>query len=279
MASKKKSRYYPVQSRIHLSNGGICIVPNVLSMINRRHYPACAVYEANITVNPQTPGLVQVYALKDNWDTIGAIRLAYKAYQKATADERAMLSKSQVARWEDFRIAHDTGLAEMVPMVYDHGVGLSSLTVGEFENSTIVDALGNNRFFSIESATSTSRYNILTSWSATGNVDTDPQNTTASAAYGDLDPLVSNQQGQELQTDGNLPPYDAQGNDGLGSAWTRVATLNNDTVAGNDGRLSTGFFRAPLGMIIITGIDANGAVTLQVREGSTKGIKVHDILG
>ena len=279
MPGKKKSRYYPVQSRALLSNGGICIVPNVLSMINRRHYPATGVYEANITIEPQTPGVVAVYALKDNWDTIGAIRLAYKAYLKATEDERKMMSKAQIARWEDFRIAHDTGLTEMAPMVYDHGVGLSSLTVGEFENSTIVDAAGNNRFFSIESATSPSRYNILTQWSAGGNVDTDPVTSTSSVPYGDLDSLTSNQQGAEMQGDGNLPPYDAQGNDGLTSAWTKVATLNNSAVGAADGRLSTGFFRAPLGMILITGIDANGAVTLQVREGSTKGIKVHNILG
>ena len=247
-------------------------------MINRRHYPATGVYEANVTIEPQTPGVVAVYALKDNWDTIGAIRLAYKAYQQATADERKLMSKSQVARWEDFRIAHDTGLTEMVPYVYDHGVGGSSLSVGEFENSTIVDALGNNRFFSIENPTGVTRYNILSQWSAAGNVDTDPAVSTTSVPYGDLDSLTSSQQGAEMQGDGNLPPYDHEGNDGLGSAWTKVATLTNANT-GADGRLSTGFFRAPLGMIIVTGADANGWGLLQVREGSTKGIKVHNILG
>lgn len=278
MAAKKKSRYYPVQSRINLSAGGMCIVPNVLSMINRRHYPASGVYEVNVHLDVATPNNVTVYALKDNWDTIGAIRLAYKAYQRATADERKMLSKAQIARWEDFRIAHDTGLAEMAPLVYDHGVGSSALTVGEFENSTIVDAAGNNRFFSIENPTGLTRYNILTSWSGAGNVDADPVTTTASVPYGDLDPLVSSAQGAEMQTDGNLPPYDANGNDGLSSAWVEVATLSTGAGA-SDAKLSTGFFRAPLGMIIVTGADTNGWGILQVREGSTKGIKVHNILG
>jgi len=248
-------------------------------MINRRHYPATGVYECNVMLNPVvTSGQLNVYVLKDNWDTIGAIRLAYKAYQKATADERKMMSKAQIARWEDFRIAHDTGLTEMVPYVYDHGVGGSSLSVGEFENSTIVDALGNNRFFSIENPTGVTRYNILSQWSAAGNVDTDPAVSTTSVPYGDLDSLTSSQQGAEMQGDGNLPPYDHEGNDGLGSAWTKVATLTNANT-GADGRLSTGFFRAPLGMIIVTGADANGWGILQVREGSTKGIKVHNILG
>lgn len=282
MAAKKKSRYYPVQSRIDLSGatgGGIVIAPNVLSMINRRHYPATGVYECNLILNPVVvEGQHNVYVLKDNWDTIGAIRLAYKAYQQATADERKMMSKAQIARWEDFRIAHDTGLTELVPLVYDQGVGTSSLTVGEFENSTILDAAGNYRFFSIESPTSPSRYNILTQWSAGGNVDTDPVTSTSSVPYADLDPLISNQQGAEIQNDGNLPPYDANGNDGLTSAWTKVATLTN-ALTGADGRISTGFFRAPLGMIIVTGTLPTSWGLLQVREGSTKGIKVHNILG
>jgi hypothetical protein len=277
MASKKKSRYYPVQSRISLSAGGIVIAPNALSMINRRHYPAAGVYECNITMNPTITGQVVVYALKDNWDTIGAIRLAYKAYLEATKDERSVMSKKQVARWEDFRIAHDTGLTEMVPMVHDVGVGSTVLAVGEFENSTIVDKDGNNRYFSIENPTSTTRFNILSQWSAAGNVDTDPVTSTSSAPYADLNPLVNAQQGAEMQTDGNNPPYDANGNDGLTSAWVKVATLTNGGAA--SGRLSTGYFRAPLGMILVTGVTGNAWGELQVREGNTKGIKVHNLLG
>jgi len=279
MPGKKKSRYYPVQSRINLSTGGMCIVPNVLSMINRRHYPATGVYETSVTINPQTSGLVQVYALKDNWDTIGAIRQAYKAYLLATEHERAQMSKEQVARWEDFRIAHGTGLTEMTPMVYNQGTGLSALTVGEFELSKATDSAGNTKIFTLQGASSTTQYNILTEWSESGNVDADPATLSTGAPYQDLDSNLNSTQANNLQRDGNVPPYDIAGDDGLTSPWTRVATLNNDTVAGNDGRLSTGFFRAPLGMILITGVEGNGIATVQVREGSTKGIKVHNILG
>lgn len=254
-------------------------MPNVLSMINRRHYPATGVYEANITVNPQTPGLVQVFALKDNWDTIGAIRLAYKNYLLATEHERANMSKEQVARWEDFRISHGTGLVEMNPMVYEHGIGLTTMTIGEFELSKATDSAGNTKIFTLQGLGSTTQYNILTEWSESGNVDANPATFGPGAPYQDLDANQNTTQSDDLQTDGNFPPYDRFGNDGLSSPWVRVATLNNDTAAGNDGRLSTGFFRAPLGMILITGIDANGAVNLQVREGSTKGIKVQNILG
>lgn len=279
MVSKKKSRYYPVQSRIDLSSGGIVIAPNVLSMINRRHYPATGVYECNVMLNPTvTAGQLNVYVLKDNWDTIGAIRQAYKAYLTATESERAMLSKDQIARWEDFRIAHGTGLTEMAPMVYNQGAGLSSLTVGEFELSKATDTANNTKTFVLQGASTTTQYNILDAWNVSGNVDADPALFTTGTPYADLEADHDSTQSNNLQRDGNAPPYDNAGSDGIGSPWTKVATLTNANV-GADGRISTGFFRAPLGMIIVTGADSNSWGLLQVREGSTKGIKVHNILG
>ena len=282
MAAKKKSRYYPVQSRIDLSGatgGGIVIAPNVLSMINRRHYPATGVYECNIILNPVVAeGQHNVYVLKDNWDVIGAIRQAFQAYQVATASERSMLSKDQIARWEDFRIAHGTGLTEMNPLVYNQGIGSTSLTLGEFELSTVVDAAGNEKAFVIQGPSNSGQYNIMTQWSAAGNVQTDPVNLTAGAPYGELEESHDATQSDNLQRDGNNPPYDAFGDDGIGSPWTKVATLTN-AITGADGRISTGFFRAPLGMIIVTGTLPTSWGLLQVREGSTKGIKVHNILG
>lgn len=278
MASKKKSRYFLVQSRINLSSGGMCIVPNVLSKINRRHYPATGVYEVNLQLDVNNPNNVTVYALKDNWDTIGAIRQAFKAYQIATASERAMLSKDQVARWEDFRIAHGTGLTEMAPMVYNHGIGSVLLTLGEFELSKAVDSNGNTKTFVLQGTSTTTQYNILDQWNASANVQPDPTAPTSGAPYGDLEADHNSTQSDRLQQDGNGPPYSYTGSDGIDHPWVEVATLSTGAGA-SDARLSTGFFRAPLGMIIVTGADANGWGILQVREGSTKGIKVHNILG
>lgn len=254
------------------------IAPNVLSMINRRHYPATGVYECNVMLNPAvTAGQLNVYCLKDNWDTIGAIRQAFKAYQQATSQERQ--HTSMLPRWEDFRIAHGTGLTEMGPFVYNQGIGSSTLTLGEFDISNVVDAAGNVKSFKIQGASTTTEYNILSEWSESGNVDATPSNLSATGlAYGGLEENLDSAQMANLRTEGNNPPYDAAGNDGLTSPWTKVATLTNANV-GADGRLSTGFFRAPLGMIIVTGADANGWGLLQVREGSHKGIKVHDITG
>jgi len=247
-------------------------------MINRRHYPATGVYECNVTLSAVEAGTqYNVYCLKDNWDTIGAIRQAYKAYQQATSQERQ--HTSMLPRWEDFRIAHGTGLTEMAPLVYNQGTGLSSLTLGEFELSNVVDASGVTKSFKIQGPSSATEYNILTEWSESGNVDATPSNlTTTGLAYGGLEENLDATQMAQLRTEGNLPPYDEDGNDGLTSPWTKVATLTNVGTQA-DGRLSTGFFRAPLGMIIVTGADANSWGFLQVREGSTKGIKVHNIVG
>lgn len=247
-------------------------------MINRRHYPATGVYECNVMLNPAVvTGQLNVYVLKDNWDTIGAIRQAFKAYQQATAQERE--HSTETPRWEDFRIAHGTGLTEMGPFVYNQGLGGSTLTAGEFELSNVVDAAGNVKSFKLQGAGTVTEYNILTEWSAMGNVDADPSNfATTGMAYGGLESDLDTAQMQQLRNEGNFPPYAADGDDGITSPWTKVATLTN-APAGADGRLSTGFFRAPLGMIIITGADSNGWGLLQVREGSYKGIKVQDICG
>lgn len=254
------------------------IAPNVCSMINRRHYPATGVYECNIMLNPAVvTGQLNVYVLKDNWDTIGAIRQAYKAYRQATSQERE--HTSMLPRWEDFRIAHGTGLTEMNPFVYNQGLGSSAMTLGEFELSQVVDASGATKSFKVQGAGSATEYNILTEWSESGNVDATPSNlSTTGLAYSGLEENLDGAQMAQLRTEGNLPPYDEDGNDGLLSPWTKVATLTN-AVAGADGRISTGFFRAPLGMIIVTGADSNGWGILQLREGSHKGIKVHNIVG
>lgn len=278
MPGKKKSRYYPVQSRIELTAGGIVVAPNVCSMINRRHYPATGVYECNIMLNPTVvTGQLEVYVLKDNWDTIGAIRQAYKAYRDATSEERE--NTSMLPRWEDFRIAHNTGLTEMTPFVYNQGTGPFAMTLGEFELSNVVDAAGTVKSFSIQGPATLTTYDILAEWSESGNVDASKSNlSTTGLAYSGLEENLDGAQMAQLRTEGNLPPYDEDGNDGLSSPWTKVATLTNATT-GADGRISTGFFRAPLGMIIVTGADANGWGILQIREGSHKGIKVHNILG
>ena len=172
-----------------------------------------------------------------------------------------------------------TGLTEMGPFVHNQGLGGSTLTLGEFELSNVVDASGATKSFKIQGPGSATEYNILTQWSESGNVDATPSNlSTTGLAYSGLEENLDGAQMAQLRTEGNLPPYDADGDDGLASPWTKVATLTNANV-GADGRISTGFFRAPLGMIIVTGADSNGWGLLQVREGSTKGIKVHDIVG
>ena len=231
MARQKKSRYYPVQSRIDLipasgetGTDWMAIAPNLLSMANRRHYPATGVYEVKMDLKPiGTDTNVQIYALKDNWDTIGAIRLAYKMYQKATSGERAQLG-TEVARWEDFRIAHGTGLNEAVPSVYNQGAGSLALSVAEFSSSQVVDEAGNTKIFTIQGADSLTQYNILANWSATGNVDASPATVSSATSYGGLDDVNANQ-GERLVQNNNLPPYDRLGDDGLQNPWNLVGTL------------------------------------------------------
>lgn len=283
MARQKKSRYYPVQSKIDLINPSgetgtnwIAIAPNLLSMINRRHYPASGVYDVKMDLKPiGTDTSVQIFALKDNWDTIGAIRLAYKMYQRATKDERE-LRGSSVARWEDFRINHGTGYPECVPAVYSTTGGILALSLGQFLDSQVVDDAGLTKRFVVQGASTAVQYNIMDQWNASGSVDTQPQVLGTGDVYPGLD---NNDTGQAniLVGNGNQPPYDQTGDDGIGNPWTLVATLGQG--GSNTGTMSSGFFRAPLGMVLIVSTNTPNNLTMTVREGSHKGIKVHDILG
>lgn len=285
MARQKKSRYYPVQSRINLiqptgvtSTAWIAVVPNLLSKLNRRHYPATGVYDVKVDLKPiGTDTSITVFALKDNWDTIGAVRAAFKAYQRATEDERKSMSKQSLPRWEDFRIEHGTGLPEVNPAVNDSLGITNGLTLGEFDSSSVVDAAGNTKVFSVAAPGSLTNYNILTQWSAGGNVDGSPSSPTATGmSYGDLESDAQAAQGTLLRTEGNLPPYDQFGNDGLQSPWNMVAVLGQG--GSNTGTMTTGYFRAPLGMVLIISTDSPSNLLMSVREGSYKGIKVQNIL-
>jgi len=79
-----------------------------------------------------------------------------------------------------------------------------------------------------------------------------------------------------ISDDGNEPPYKA---DGYGNAvWVKVGTLH---LAAGRQRLSTGFFPAPMGMIVLEGIGAlgdNADINVEVKGGDYKGVMSHSML-
>ena len=245
-----------------------------LSVINRRLYRYARVYPVSISMIPTATQTVEVYALRDDWAVHQGLKMAYEQYAKNTEDERQNLGK-ETARWEDFRC--DDGVAAisntLLPKLHDGtftGTG-SILSAGEFALSNVVDQANNRRTFTWGTPSAT-QYGILVEYNKTGNAQSDPSIVVNDAPYVDIESDVNELTHDDLQTDGNAPPYDANGSN-ESTPWVKVATLGAG--AAGQQRLSTGFFNAPCGLVVLVGNsnDWNSdEMMFEVQKGQYKGV-------
>jgi len=259
-------------------------VDQCLSKVNRRLYRHGREYEVKIDVNPQANQIYTVYALSDSWMNERAFKMAYAMYLENSSDERARLKKGQVARWEDFRTrtGFEGQYASINPVLYDSANfgGRTELTAGEFNLTTVQDSAGVSRGFTWSNVPNPSLYGILTEYDKAGNAQTSPETATGDMPYDDLMADDSAVMAQKLQTNGDNPPYDA---DGVGSSspWVKVAELSAATTAQ---KLSTGFFKAPCGFVLISA-GVNGEelpvmrhLQLTAKAGAYKGVHAPSML-
>lgn len=280
--SKKSAakKHYPVVRESFLGstaeNAAVRVLDTAraLSVINRRLYRYARVYPVSISMIPIENQTVEVYALRDDWAVHQGLKMAYEQYLKNTEDERKNLG-SQVARWEDFRV--EDGIAavhnELLPKLHDPtftGTG-AILSAGEFALSNVVDQSNTRRTFTW-GAPGGGQYGILQEYDKSGNVDLDTSTPTSDAPYVDIDSEVNEGTHDDLQTDGNAPPYDRSGVN-AGTPWVKVATLGAG--AAGQQRLSTGFFNAPCGLVVLVG-NSDGwnsdAMMFEVQKGEYKGV-------
>lgn len=288
---KLQADYYPVQRQIQLSNtaqtiNSVCDVGKMLSVVNHRLYRQGKTYQCKIDLDNRTdvavgPAQYEIYALADTWFHQKAWQLARATYMTATAGERASMSASKIARWEDFRVsAGVSGANEMVPATYSTALTLGNNTSGEFVASQIVLQDGTSTRTFTWGSPGASQFGILREYSKSGDTDktpTDDANTGAGdQAYAGAEDGVSETQMDNLQNAGNEPPYNRT--DFSNNVWVKIATLDNSGT-GNPGdsgqsRMSTGFFNAPCGLIAIkASISHNiaGELSLTVKSGDYKG--------
>jgi hypothetical protein len=256
-------------------------VEQQLSKVNRRLYRHGRGYHVKLDLDPQASQIYTVYALSDTWMNDRAFKMAYQMYLDNGEDERDRLKESNIARWEDFRTRSGFGFAQANPVLQsspDHG-GRVALTNGEFFQTAVVDSAGTTRSFSWGSPTAT-RYSILEEYDKAGNAQPAPDTSTGDMPYDNLMADDSAAMGALLQAAGNLPPYDANGVN-ASSPWVKIAELSAATTAQ---KLSTGFFKAPCGYVLISA-GADGAeipvlrhLNLTVKGGSYKGVHAPSML-
>lgn len=280
-----KADYFPVQRNMALQSEGVEVdyyvldVARCLSVSNHRLYRQGKTYVAKVDLDPGSSTTVNVFALRDTWMIQKAWQLGRSVYLRSTADERAVLSKQKIARWEDFRV--DAGLSghngnELVP--YHYSTGLTGLgdTVGEFSLTEITLADGATQRAFHWGATGGTFLGLLEEYDKAGATDGAPSAIEADNPYAGVDVGVHETQMDDLAARGNFPPYDR--NNFNARVWVKIGTLNG--VAAH-GKLSTGYFNAPCGLIAVQpsvpSTEINGQLSLTVQAGDYKGVKAHNM--
>ena len=283
-----KAEYFPVQRQVNLatSGGGTVYVLDVgrnLSVVNHRLYRQGKTYQLRLDIDNradtnQRPAQYDVYALTDTWYVQKAWQLGRANYLKATADEREMMSEQKIARWEDFRVNPGiTGALTVVPYQYTNALTGAANTDGEFAATEITLADGTTQRQYSWGVTTAGEFGLLFEYNKSGDTDGAPASVDPDNPYSGTDVGVHESQMDDLAGRGNLPPYNRT--DFTDNVWVKVATLDNSGGANSgfsaDARMSTGFFNAPCGLVVIVPSISHtlaGDLSMTVKAGKYKGV-------
>lgn len=253
----------------YVNTNSLVEVPQVLSRMNKRLYRQHMSYRCKVSLNTTnaTQAHVEVYTLVPNWYVINALRRAKETYDDVMADELEQMGKS---RWHDFRITTDVAGYER--LFEGHGsqpVGGQTTTqyTLEYPASEILCADGNTRTFKISGASNTTGWNVLEEYDRMGN--TAPDAPAGNGGYSNAQESVDNANVQHLQGAGDNPPY----RDDQPLALVKVGEIYRD--ANGNQSYTTGYFDAPLGLILLSGLDPNvhaHGCYLEVASGKYKGV-------
>lgn len=273
MATK---RYYPVVREFMISAGPfantLVDTARFLSAENRRLYRFGRTYNTKVELRPDwTGGTIEVFALQNNYDLHQAYKMAFQVYLDNTKEERSMLGK-QVARWEDFRVSHGltVPLNSARPVHFTMAGGHVVDNGGEFNLSEITDTAQVARTFTLGAGSATT-YGILAEYQKASLTSDSPEFTNTDVPYANVTNLNDANTSQALQENGDEPPYQDQAD--ATAVWRRVGVLGMN--ANGVQSLSTGYFEAPLGLVLLVGFletSEDYSCTLTVQAGSYKGV-------
>jgi len=289
MAKNRKDEHYPVvrEGRMNFSGGAVTpqIEVNIeqfLSKCNRRLYRQSRCYTMKLDIDATAGQTYNVFALSDSWMNERALKMAYAMYLENTEEERDRLKESNIARWEDFRVLSGTDFQKINPVQYVIPIAGPpqpvELGAGEFAVTLVGDAAGIFKNFSWGGSTG-SRYSMLEEYDKAGNAQSSLSTSTGDMPYDELMADDNATVAEALQARGNAPPYDR---DGVSAdrTWVNIGTLS----AGTAQRLSTGFFKAPCGIVLITGGAAGteivdlSKISWTVKAGDYKGVHAPSLL-
>lgn len=218
------------------------------------------------------PSGVDVYVLNDTWDLHGAYKLAMKSYYNAMKEEME-IGGGQVGRWMDFKIASGVASDLLWPVAQSSSLVDDRLDNGEHQYSQVKDSgTATTRIFSLAAVTTGSEWSVIQEWSNSDATDDDPTSIRPSTPYSDLTDELDDGNLDLLTSQYNEPPYSQTTQQ---SVWRKVTTLK--VGAGGEQKLTTGYFDAPLGIVILGGFPSDSAgtrgITVCFQGGDYKGVK------
>jgi len=226
-------------------------IEQFLSKTNRRLYRQSRNYHVKLDADPDSTQTYNVYALADTWMVEKALKMGYDMYLLRSESARDRLKGNSVARWEDFRVQSGVTAQNLNPMQFNlAGAGFPGVELvdGEFSLTEVIDNAGVTRTFTWDPIPSGGTYSLLDQYDKAGDAQPSPTTVTGDMPYDNLMADDSQAMAFDLQQRGNLPPYDADGVNG-DYTWVRVAQLS---AAGPSQKLSSGFFTAPCGFVVVT---------------------------
>ena len=225
-----------------------------LSQNNHRLYRQGRVYHADIvmtnTIAAGQPHTVETIA--PTWMARKAWQLAFRKWRESTQHERDNGIKA--GRWNDFRILYDSAMS-----------ATTTLTGGEYLYTTGVGADGTTRTFQMFGATSAGRFGVLAEYDSLRDTDTDtPAAGSAAMPYSALLAELDDAQANQIQEDGDLPPYHAT------QLRSTVQTFRLRAPAESN-YYRTGMIQIPCGLIKVN-IPGGGDIQVKVKTGKYKGV-------
>jgi hypothetical protein len=280
-----KADYYPVQRSMDLRSSAtevdyyVLDVARNLSVANHRLYRQGKTYSVKVDLQPGEAVQYNVFALADTWYVQKAWQLARARYLENVAAERSVMSKQQIARWEDFRVeaglsGHAGGL--LLPAPYSNGMASVADTDGEFDVTEVTLADGTTKKGFHWAPSTISKFGLLDEYDKSGDTDLAPSTVSAAKPYAGTEGDVQETSMDDLAARGNSPPYNATNFNSR--VWVRVGRLD---AASAHGKLSTGYFNAPCGLVVVQPITSNTEIATQlsmtVQAGNYKGVKAHNM--
>jgi hypothetical protein len=289
----KQNKHFPVQNHIlwgAAQGSGLQVLRTdyALSALNRRLYRQNKVYRVKLDVVGNRAQVIDVFRLRDTFMLQRGYELAMEEWNKSY-DEAGQVVKDNVrARWRDFRIDPKSHVGDTIVLprnLRGNGSAAAStnVVVDEYNYSESYTPGGLVRDFGLKSDSNT--FDIIAEYNKVGKVQTEPSVATTEAAYQELQTDLTDDMVENLQEDGNNPPYDADEHHVL-DVLEYVGTIYID----DDGtsKSTTGFFDAPLGVVYlsgtgstIAGIDGAAAnfYKMTVQKGQYKGVAARDYVG